>query len=173
MNFPHNVDELIHWDTFKEQDSFGSFTVITGFEGTGRCFWCGADIKGRRRFCKHGSGCWTRYQEHFAWSYASARCLKRYDYRCANCGEKGTGLYIGDKMINLRIHHIIPLNGQDRTVSVYNIFWNLICLCHNCHMKLHAVMRQSKELLAKPDFWELAKEKGQFIFEGMPLWKLK
>ena len=85
VNYPLTVDDLIHWDTFTLRDSFGSFTVITGFEGTGRCFWCGEKIEGRRRYCGGHKGCWTRYQEHFAWNYAKGACLKRYDYKCANC----------------------------------------------------------------------------------------
>jgi len=164
MNYPQIVDELIKWDTYTDQDSFGGYTVITGFEGTGRCFWCGKDISGRRRFCKKGSGCWTRYQEHFNWGYAKSQCLKRYDYRCANCGVEGIGLYMGENMTNLRAHHIIPLNGEDRAVSVYNIFWNLICLCHKCHLLIHAVMRDqaiSKVL----DNFILAEARGQGVFE--------
>lgn len=166
MNYPQSVDELLHWDTYREHDSFGWFTVITGFEGTGRCFWCGEDIVGRRRFCKKGSGCWTRYQEHFAWGYAKAECLKRYEYRCANCGVEGIGLYIGEGITNLRAHHIIPLNGEERAVSVYNIFWNLICLCHDCHMELHSAMRESRQVIAKPDMFELALKRGQGILLG-------
>lgn len=150
MNYPNTVDELLKWGRTTGKDTFGTYTVITGFEGTGGCFWCGEELNGRRRFCKQGSDCWTRYQEHFAWGYAKYLCFKSYDYQCANCGIKGTGLYTGDDMINLRAHHIIALNGRDREVSVFNIYWNLICLCHTCHMELHAVMRLPKDLLSTP-----------------------
>ena len=163
MNYPQTVDELLHWDTSTERDSFGIYTIITGFEGTGRCFWCGKDIEGRRRFCKR-SGCWTRYQEHFAWGYTKAECLKRYGYRCANCGVEGIGLYRGDDMTNLRAHHIIPLNGEDRAVSAFNIPWNLICLCHNCHLLLHAVLREQSTSKAI-DIFTLAETRGQGVFE--------
>lgn len=161
MNYPQTVDELLKWDTYTDKDSFGTFTIITGFEGTGRCFWCGKEIQGRRRFCKKGSGCWTRYQEHFAWGYAKAECLKRFDYKCANCGIDGVNMYVGDDVTNLRAHHIVPLKGEARAVSVYNIFWNLICLCHNCHTELHKVMRPPKQL--DIDLWELARLKGQAV----------
>ncbi len=66
MNFPLTVTDLIHWDTYRERDTFGAFTVITGFEGTGHCFWCGDKLEGRRRYCGNRTGCWARYQEHFA-----------------------------------------------------------------------------------------------------------
>lgn len=165
MNYPQTVDELIHWDTFRDHDSFGWFTVITGYEGTGHCFWCGDDIEGRRRYCAGHKGCWTRYQEHFAWGYAKARCLKRYDYKCANCGRIGVNLYMGEDITNLRVHHIIPLNGEERAVSVYNIFWNLICLCHDCHMELHTIMRPPKiDKNLAVDSWEEAVKVGQSIF---------
>lgn len=163
MNYPQTVDELIHWDTYREKDSFGWFTIITGFEGTGRCFWCGKDIVGRRRFCKKGSGCWTHYQDHFVWGAAKVECLKRFDSKCANCGIEGVNLYVGDGMINLRAHHIIPLEGEDRAVSVYNIFWNLVCLCHRCHTEIHKVMRSPKQ--ADIDLWESARLKGQAVME--------
>ena len=166
MIYPQDVNELIHWDTSTGRDSFGSFTVITGYEGTGRCFWCGADIEGRRRYCRGRKGCWTRYQEHFAWSYAKGACLKRFDYRCANCGIKGRNLNMGSNMTNLRAHHIIPLNGDSRVVSVYNISWNLICLCHDCHIEVHAIMRPprfNKDF--KPDTWEEAVKIGQGVFD--------
>jgi predicted HNH restriction endonuclease len=66
-------------------------------------------------------------------------------------------------MTNLRAHHIIPLGGDERVVSVFNIPWNLICLCHRCHLEIHALMRE----LAKPilkDMFELARERGQLVF---------
>jgi len=164
MNYPQTVDELRHWDTFREQDRYGWFTVITGYEGTGRCFWCGDDIESRRRYCSRRKGCWTRYQEHFNWGYAKALCLKRYDYKCANCGREG--ILMSNEMTNLRVHHVIPLNGEERAVSVYNIFWNLICLCHDCHMELHSVMRPPRlDNDSKPDTWNEAIKIGQSVFD--------
>ena len=168
MNFPQTVDELIHWDVSTAHDSFGVYTIITGFEGTGCCFWCGTNLNGeRRRFCGHRSGCWTRYQEHFAWSYASHAALRRVGRKCENCGKEERDIpEIGGHWnirTGLEVHHIIPLNGEDRAVSVYNIFWNLICLCHDCHMELHAILRQLKELTAKPDTFEVALALGQSV----------
>lgn len=168
MNYPKTVDELIHWNNYKDRDSFGTFTVITGFEGTGRCFWCGEELTGRRRFCGHNKGCWTRYQEHFTWSYASSRATKRANYKCENCGKEEIDIPIISSKYNersgLETHHIIPLNGKDRAVSVYNIYWNLICLCHDCHMLLHAVLRNQSASKAI-DIFKLAAIRGQGVFE--------
>ena len=164
MNYPKTVEQLLNWDTFIQRDSFGIFTVITGYEGMGRCFWCGKEIQGRRRFCGGKSGCWTQYQRHFSWSYASSWALRRSEYHCENCGKAAIDIEpIGGKYnerSGLEVHHIIPLNGADRSMNVYNIFWNLVCLCHDCHMELHAVMRPPKEPW---DSWEDAIKAGQSI----------
>lgn len=170
MKYPLSVEELLGWEIRQDRDSFGTFTIITGFEGTGRCFWCGEEIDGRRRYCGHRAGCWTLYQQHFAWVTASREALRRADFRCENCGceEKGVSHGWDDIMTNLRVHHIIPLNGRPRAVSVFNIFWNLIVLCHRCHLEIHTVMRE----LAKPgpvDDWDLARARGQTIMEVMAL----
>ena len=157
MNFPRTVEELIHWDISTEHDSYGQYTIITGFEGTGGCFWCGKELEGRRRFCGHLSGCWTHYQDHFFWGFARYECLKRYDWHCANCGSA----------YQPEAHHIIPLEGMERSYSPYNIPWNLICLCHNCHQLIHAVLRGNKALIAIPDMFELALARGQAVFEIM------
>jgi hypothetical protein len=162
MNYPHTVGELINWDTFKLKDTFGTFTVITGFEGTGRCFWCGKDIEGRRRFCKGHTGCWTKYQEHFSWGYAKSKCIKQANRCCTNCGvrEDVRGYYM---ISTLEVHHIIPLRGKDRVMNVYNIWWNLICLCHDCHMGLHRMMRLKKHDYKPPNTLEEALKVGQSI----------
>jgi hypothetical protein len=36
-----------------------------------------------------------------------------------------------------RVHHIIPVNGEDRWFNPLNVPCNLIALCHDCHMKWH------------------------------------
>ncbi len=158
MNFPQTVDELIHWDVSTGHDSFGVYTIITGFEGTGACFWCGADLDGeRRRFCGHRSGHWTLYNDYFFWGFARYECLRRYGWHCANCGSA----------YKPEVHHIIPLEGAERAYSPYNIPWNLMCLCHEHHQLIHAVLRQPKELLATPDLFDLALARGQAVFEPL------
>lgn len=171
MNYPKTVEELIHWDISQGKDSFGTYTIITGFEGTGGCFWCGKKLEGRRRFCGHQSGHWTRYQEHFNWGYARAGCLNRYKFRCANCGTEAPEMPLSYWEASasvlgkqLKAHHIIPLEGIFRAMSPFNISWNLICLCHRCHLEIHTLMRE----LTKPaikDMFELARDRGQAVFD--------
>lgn len=167
MNYPQTVDELLQWPTYTARDSFGTFTVITGHEGTGACFWCGAEISGRRRYCKHRSGCWTAYQKMFTWSFAAAGAIKRAGHRCENCGAKECFIEIGwTGRTNLEVHHVVPLNGKPRAASVYNVPWNVICLCHACHMALHAIMREvviTARPTIKKSVWDLALERGQSI----------
>ena len=72
-------------------------------------------------------------------------------------------MYTGEQMTNLRAHHIIPLEGMERAMSPFNIFWNLICLCHKCHLEIHALMRELTKPILK-DMFELARERGQLVF---------
>ena len=169
MNFPQTVDELFHCDLSTDRDSFGRYHIITGFEGTGGCFWCGKELEGRRRFCGHRSGHWTRYAEHFSWSYAKSLCLERDGYRCANCGAKQTVPEDHHPSWNapgLEVHHIIPLEGEQREMSPYNVPWNLISFCHVCHQLIHAVMREVNRP-APPDLFDLAIARGQAVFEPL------
>lgn len=178
MNFPQTVEELLHWDVSQGHDSFGTYHIITGFEGTGGCFWCGGELSGRRkRYCKSGPHYynveeevhWRQYHQHFAWSYARTWCLRRYDHHCANCGieprhwDRETYGLVG---CELEVHHIIPLEGGDRGWSVYNVPWNLICFCHDCHQLIHAVMRELNRP-APPDLFNLAVAQGQAVFEPL------
>jgi hypothetical protein len=156
MNYPKTVGELLKWGRTTGKDTFGTYTVITGFEGTGGCFWCGKELSGRRRFCGNRSGHWTAYQDYFYWAYAKFECIKRAGNHCESCGaEEGVWGYYN--MSTLEVHHIIPLDGQDRAMSVFNVPWNLVCLCHTCHMELHAVMRLPKDLLYTPTLFEIRK----------------
>jgi 5-methylcytosine-specific restriction endonuclease McrA len=59
---------------------------------------------------------------HFVWTFASWWALKRADYKCQICGKHYS-----------EVHHIIPLNGGERNISVLNSPCNLLVLCHNCH----------------------------------------
>ena len=128
-------EELIHWDISTGHDSYGTYQIITGFEGTDCCFWCGKDLEGRRRFCGQRSGCWTLYNNYFYWGFARYECLKRYDWHCANCGTEASDIplsYLNWKAdtaaqgTQLKVHHIIPLKGEARAMSPFNIYWNLM-----------------------------------------------
>ncbi len=169
MNFPRTVEELTHWDVSIGRDTYGNYAIITSFEGSGGCFWCGKDLEGKhRRFCGRRSGCWTHYQDHFFWGYARYECLEQYDWHCANCGHEGPdGSRKISSLSRLEVHHIIPLEGEARSMSPYNLPWNLICLCHDCHQLIHGVIRGDKTLIAKPDMFNLARANGQAMFESL------
>ena len=169
MNFYQTVEDLIRWDGATGRDSFGIYHIITGFEGTGGCFWCGKELEGRRRFCGHRSGHWTLYNNYFCWSFARGWCLERYGYQCANCGYHGVvprGDHPSWYTEGLEVHHIIPLEGMERAYSPDNVPWNLIALCHDCHQLIHAVMRESNKP-GPQDIFTSALEKGQGVFESL------
>lgn len=145
----------------KARDRHGEYQVMTGLEGTGVCWLCGADPGGKqyRRYCwGHGK----IYYELFHWSWAAPAALERADYRCENCGRAA---YYHDQItpVKLEVHHIIPLEGGIRTWTFLNLPWNLIALCHDCHLEVHAAMR--------PDGWEKlirkAEVRGQLALEGL------
>ena len=123
------------------------YKVLTGYEGIGRCFWCGKELEGKRkRYCRGHMGI---YYKHFMWQSASKWALERANYCCQNCGSK----------VRLEVHHIVPLNGGDRFFSALNLPWNLVTLCHECHVEIHKEVKQLK------NSWEDARAKGQEVME--------
>lgn len=130
------------------------YLILTGHEGTGRCFWCGGILKGKLKHYCYGHG--KEYYRHFEWGSARKWCYRRQEGKCANCG-----MHRGRR---LEVHHIVPLDGGPRFFSPFNLPWNLIGFCHDCHQDIHAAMRPPKK--SSLDSWRLAEAIGQFI---MPL----
>jgi len=148
------------WDLYRipegpmvqARDNHGLYHIMTGLEGTGTCWLCGADPGGKRyrRYCwGHGK----IYYELFSWAYAAPAAIERAGYKCENCGSEGS----------LEVHHIIPLEGGPRNWTFLNLPWNLITFCHGCHLEIHAIMR--------PDGWDRlvrkAQDRGQLVLEGI------
>ncbi len=126
------------------------YTVLTGFEGRGVCFWCGGELKGKlKRYCR---GHMQLYYQHFEWQSASGGALRRADFRCENCGtaqryvENKWGQQISN---NLNVHHIVPLRGARRMFSAFNLPWNLIVLCLDCHHLIHRIMNNETAQLRR------------------------
>ncbi len=178
MNNYTNVAELLAYIPTRGRDSYGAFHIITGYEGSGGCFWCGRDLAGkRRRFCGGRSGCWTAYAHQFYWTYARSECLKAYDHRCANCGKSGGELYneyapqpnryFPDIIAShIEVHHIIPLEARIRQPSPFNTQWNLIALCHGCHQELQLLLNAAKRPPVLGTF-DLAIARGQLVLVDM------
>ena len=129
---------------------------LTGWEARGICWWCGQPHKRRAHCCSQG--CLNSYLETFGWPWASEAALKRAYYRCQACGMSRGGLETlhGKYRIwepKLEVHHIKPLNGDDRLWSHLNIPSYLIVLCHGCHQAAHAQLREA----IKPG-WQLMLE---------------
>lgn len=170
MQYPQNLAELLSWPYQGQPitDRWGTFYKFTGFEGEGVCYWCGGELTRKAtRWCRTDYGTdnahWRLYHCHFDWNYASSWALKRANYKCLNCGIAGA--YIkrdnwSSRMYNLEVHHIIPLNGQRYQYSLYHVPWNLIALCHDCHLEVAVAMRAPKPFA---DTWLEAKRVGQGI----------
>jgi hypothetical protein len=126
-----------------------TYYVLTGYEappdedGVRLCFWCGQPLKGKlERYCY---GHMKLYYQHFEWNTASRLAIERAGHRCQNCGVKESRVRLHSfgsaSMTNLRVHHIVPLNGSYRGFTAFNLPWNLIVFCHDCHQEVHAAMK--------------------------------
>ena len=153
-----NGAELMAFDLGTVQINGTAYQVLTGYEvgnaaGEHICFWCGGELKGKlKRYCR---GHMTEYYGHFDWGYAAAACRNRAEFHCENCA----------KYIQPEVHHIVPLKGASRQFTAYNLPWNLIGLCHKCHVELHAAMRPPKLKLPPPLSADQRVREGQQVME--------
>jgi hypothetical protein len=136
------------------------FVVLTGYEGSGGCMWCGTPLKGKHKYCY---GHMTLYYNNFNWGYASFEAKKRAGHKCENCGvsEHNISHYGQFNMTNLEVHHIVPLKGEPRFFSAFNLPWNLIYLCHTCHLEVHKAMRPPPK--SPPTTYEQMIARGQYV----------
>lgn len=149
----------IRMENKRPRDRYGSYSLLTGHEEPGRCFWCGTEVRKSRRYCckEHSDLYW----KHFGWGFAAPWCLERYNQTCADCGEKG----------GLVAHHIKPLNGAQRTWNILNRPENLVALCHKCHQRRHHPPVPSKvlDIPAWQDNLDKARQRGQLVMDvGLP-----
>lgn len=134
------------------EDQWGTYYNMTGNEGSGTCFLCGA--KQKRRYCK---GHRSSYRKNYSWSDASHACLMKRKtgrdqyqhgrkwlwhttFACDGCEHKG-------KQEDFQVHHIIPLCGHKRTYHRLNHQDNLTLLCRGCHNERHRRLRVPFKLL--------------------------
>lgn len=110
-------------------DQWGWYNNFTGFEAPKVCFWCGEPTRGRYCTPEHQ----LEYLRHYWWAEANPYCWKRYDGKCADCG-KGRN-QTAEK--NLYVHHIVPMDGEDRNWHWLNRPENLVLLCMEHHMQWH------------------------------------
>lgn len=127
-----------------------TLTICTGHEGKGVCYWCGGELKNKRQksFCSNEHR--QEYYRHFDWATASKWARQRAHYCCQDCGKHErdiplvgeNGLYGGTS--GYRVHHVIEVNGGSRWFNPLNVPCNLICLCHDCHMKWHGWNKEKR-----------------------------
>ena len=63
------------------------------------------------------------------------RLKKRLGYECQICGENDEDV--------IELHHIIPLK-----IGGKNDICNLVCLCANCHKRVHSPLREVLKMTA-------------------------
>lgn len=130
----------------KGKDRYGYYFDFTGNEEEGSCFWCAAETK--YRYCSEEHG--QFYRKHYNWLHASRACIDRYTLAdnttfCADCN------FASIDIAPFVVHHIFPLDGEDRNWHILNQPKNLVLLCRSCHMKRHV---QFNYLIRKADEWE-------------------
>jgi 5-methylcytosine-specific restriction endonuclease McrA len=118
------------------EDSYGSYEILSGYEGKGKCWWCGAKFADKRvrRFCS--TKCRRKYENTFYWAWAARLAVRRAKFSCQDCGITGRR--------RLHVHHIQPLLGGNRMKNVLNRPDNLIVLCKKCHQKRHERLNKQK-----------------------------
>lgn len=128
--------------SFIERDEMWSLFRDVRY-ATGFCIWCEGELKNRRqkKFCS--PECSKAYCLMFSWQDAARAALKRAHHHCQMCGVGWRGcIAYGDRHNPFDVHHIIPLNGEDRTWHPLNYPSNLIVLCHDCHIAIHLKLNE-------------------------------
>lgn len=115
--------------------------ICTGFENQGICAMCGGKLGKRRRvYCS--DICKEAYEHLFFWATAKEDALVRAKHKCQKCGRgylevPPVGVGSWAERSGIDVHHIIPLNGEDRAWHRLNVPSNLLVVCHDCHVLLH------------------------------------
>ena len=167
-------EELERFDLGTVNIRGNTYQVLTGYEvNEDVCWWCGKPIEQNKRhahYCRGKShddflSCFRQYHEYFDWQYASRRSMRKAERKCQNCGVAATDIGTRYAHSNLEVHHIVPLKGSLRSFTAYNLPWNLIVLCHDCHQLAHAALRPPKTVRkdSKIDSWNLADKIGQSL----------
>lgn len=132
-------------------------TKCTGFENTGTCWWCGDPLLSRHyRYCQKGHR--EEYHRHFFWTEAREWALERADHRCEKCG-RASYQPAGAPPDRLEVHHITPLNGENRACHPLNRPGNLQALCLDCHNEtkgrkpLESVEQLAFDLGPEDQYW--------------------
>lgn len=129
------------------KDRYGFFFNFTGNEAIGSCFWCGK--KTALRYCtgEHGK----MYRRQYYWPAAMYDCIDKYELVdgsnfCGDCGFTATAVNPSNLFV---VHHIMPLDGDERGWHILNQQHNLVLLCKSCHQIRHTqwnyLMRKATE----------------------------
>jgi len=155
--------KIIRRDRAKGIDGYGKYYDFTGHEEKHRCFWCGEEIKRGRYCCEEHK---RQYNEHFHWVDARFACIRRSTVgevgwqrrvRCQDCGD----VEIFCTEIH-HVHHITPMDGEQRGWHWLNRPENLVLLCSVCHkirhVELNYLMKKARTLET-----EIKKEREQTV----------
>lgn len=150
------------------EDRWGYFYILSGHEAVGHCFWCGIPTKRQRRYCSRSHA--YLYLTFYHWHDACINVYHRVHDPvcrsdiCEKCGDpyhKAVSISSYAKaeidIHHIDVHHIIPLDGEDRNWNKKNSPNNLLGLCKECHVQIHKDMNR------------FAREKQRLIIERLEL----
>ncbi len=100
----------------------------------GNCQWCGKKLEGRRTvWCSRT--CNAAFFRNHDWKMARNYTNTGQCEDCGKCEHK-------KGYTEMQVHHIVPLNGAQRSMTCANHEDNLVCLCKECHKERHRKLRE-------------------------------
>jgi len=82
----------------------------------------------------------------------SKNALEIAEYKCEINKDHNTFLNKKSKMQYMEAHHLIPMSKQDEFDCNIDVPENVLCLCPNCHRKIHLAEDVSKKEILKQAF---------------------
>jgi 5-methylcytosine-specific restriction enzyme A len=78
----------------------------------------------------------------------SLEAKRRSNWRCELDSNHTTFISNANKKPYMEAHHLIPMSAQDYFEYTLDFADNIVCLCPNCHRKIHhAIDEEKKEIL--------------------------
>ena len=128
----------------------------------GHCRGCGKPLKGRQRiWCEPWGECARRFSAQHSQGGFRSYVLRRDNYTCQGCGVQGIHGKYGGVSGKLEADHIVPISEGGAAFDPDNGR----TLCHGCHVKVTAELRQRLAVRAKParQRKQLIKAQGKYV----------
>ena len=133
--FPNELPEIIGFSVLINEDipetAKQDFIAFPASKRKIRGEFDGATREQRKRKVTTKSG---RYLTNTS---LAEKARSNGDYHCAICSGHETFKRMADGKPYVEVHHLIPMRAQESFDNSLDVLSNLICLCPNCHRKIH------------------------------------